>query len=129
MRRTALILALILISSIAFGFTNLGTDFYVCYPANAAREPVGTPIPPASVFDGQLILTSTWATTGTIRNASGTFNVPFNIPPNSVTTVTIDSTHWITSSETVVQKGLYIHSDNPISVYFLSYRTPGSTND
>ncbi|MCK5833126.1 hypothetical protein KAH81_05585 [bacterium] len=123
------IFILILFSSIIFGFTNLGTDFYICYPANACREPVGIPIPPASVFDGELILTSTWASTGYIRNASGTFNVPFTIPPNSVTTVAIDSTHWITESEVIVSKGLYIHSDNPISAYFLSYRTPGSTND
>ena len=129
MRYLYLLFALVLIPSIVFGFTNLGTDFYVCYPANACREPIGFPIPPASFFDGQLILTSTWATTGYVRNASGTFNVPFNIPPNSVTTVTIDSTHWIRESDVVVPKGLYVHSDNPISTYFLSYRTPGSTND
>jgi len=50
--------------NIIFGFTNLGTDFILCYPGNACREPVGFPIPPASHFNGQIILTSTWATTG-----------------------------------------------------------------
>ena len=129
MRKICYVFFLIAFITTAWGFSNLGTEFFVCYPANACREPVGIPPEPASFFNSQLILTSTWATTGTVRNHDGSFTVPFTIPPNSVTTVTIDSTHWIRATETVQRKGLFVQSDNPISVYFLSYATPGATND
>jgi len=130
MDKRIIVLYLLLITIISiFAFTNLGRDFYFCYPANACREPVGLPVPPASDFNGQIILTSTWATNGTVRNIDGSFSVPFFIPPNSVTTVSVDSTFWLRESELIEQKGLRIQADNPISAYFLSYEAPGSTND
>ena len=129
-KRNLFVLILLFAAGAALAFTNLGTDFFLCYPANAEREPTASPIPdPPSAFDGQIILTSTWATTGTIQSSDGSFSESFSIPPNSVTTVTVDSSWWITESEIPVDLGLRIQSDNPISAYFLSYRTPGSTND
>lgn len=112
--------------SAGFAFTNLGRDFYLCYPANAAREPGGDPL---AAYNGMIILTSTFATTGTVRNWDGSWSTPFSIPPNGVTTVIIDTSHWISTTETIERKALRIQSDQDISAYFLAYETPGSTND
>jgi len=109
--------------------TSVGTDFFVCYPANACREPVSIPAPPDSHFNGQIIITSTSPATGIVRNEDSSFCVPFSVPAYSVITISIDSTHWIRESDTVVQKGLRIQSDNPISVFFLSYEAPSALND
>ncbi len=110
----------------SFAFTNLGRDFFLAYPANAAREPGGDPL---AAYNGMIILTSTFATTGTVRNWDGSLTLPFSIPPNGVATVVIDTFRWVSTSETVHRKGLRIQSDRDISAYFLSYETPGSTND
>jgi len=126
LNRVFVIILLLLAVGVSFAFTNLGTDFYLCYPANAAREPGGDPL---AAYNGMIILTSTYATTGTVRNWDGSVTLPFAIPPNGVTTVVIDTSHWISTSEVVVKKGLRIQSDEPVSAYFLAYETPGSTND
>ncbi len=124
--RFIIITLLILSVTAGIAFTNLGKDFFLCYPANAAREPGGDPL---AAYNGMIILTSTFATTGTVRNWDGSWSTPFSIPPNGVTTVVIDTSHWISTTETVERKALRIQSDRDISAYFLAYETPGSTND
>ncbi|MBN2542969.1 gliding motility-associated C-terminal domain-containing protein [bacterium] len=107
----------------------MGKIFYFCYPANAEREPEGIPPDPPSHFNGTLILTSSFNASGTVRNSSGTVNIPFTIPANSVITISIDSTNWIARSELIYNKGLKIEADTLITAYFLSYEDPGATND
>lgn len=126
MNRVLVIIGLLIGISGCFAFTNLGRDFYLAYPANAEREPGGDPL---AAYNGMIILTSTFATTGTVQNWDGSWSAPFSIPPNGVTTVVIDTSHWISTSETIHRKALRIQSDRDISAYFLAYETPGSTND
>ncbi|MCD6097488.1 gliding motility-associated C-terminal domain-containing protein [bacterium] len=119
------VLLLVLVGELDASFTNLGTDFFFCYPANAFRDS----LPDTLSRSGLLILTSSYNTTGTVRNFDGTYSVPFNIPANGTFTIEIDSSFWITTTETVENKGLRIQSDHLISAYFLSFKSPGATND
>ncbi len=111
-----------------FGFSSLGTDFFFCYPSNYQRGVAAEP-EPMDHYDGLLILTSSYPTTGTVSNSTGSFTVGFTIAADDVRTVIIDSTHWLAQSEVVEDKGLRIQTDEEITAYFLSYATPGATND
>ena len=127
--KKALIFSFLALSYISiWAFSSLGTDFFFCYPSNGNRQTYLIP-PPVSDFYGMLILTSTFATVGTLHNSTETFSVPFNIPPNSVITLTIDTMLWISQTETIQDRDLRVESDNPISAYFLAYETPGASND
>ncbi|MFP4460133.1 MAG: hypothetical protein ACLFSQ_11160 [Candidatus Zixiibacteriota bacterium] len=127
MKKLLFILAFILMSMSLFGFSSLGRDFFFTYPANAQRDSFDPLDPPT--FNGVLILTSSYPTTGTVSNSSGTFMTSFTIPADDVTTVVIDSTHWVAESEVIFDKGLRIQSDEDITAYFLSFDEPGATND
>ena len=104
-KKYMVILCLILVSfSLGFSqFTNLGKEFYFCYPANASRD-FGAGLDP-SFFDGMLILTSSFDASGVVKNHDGSVSLPFNIAANSVDTVFIDSSNWIVPSETIQERG------------------------
>jgi len=116
--------ALSIVGSVTF--SNLGEEFFLCYPGNACRETGGNPVP---FYNGQIILTSTVATIGTVQTRTGSFLEEFTIPAYGTATVSIDSTLWLRNSEYVYDRGLSIRAADTIAAYFLSYEEPGATND
>ncbi len=123
-----LMLILIPVTILFAAFSNLGKEFILCYPANACREP-STPGTPASHWNGQIILTSTVATIGTVQTLGGALLEEFTIPAFGTATVSVDSSLWLRNSETIYNRGISIRSQDTIAAYFLAFEEPGATND
>ncbi len=128
---TLIILMMALLGSVAVGqFSSTGKEFYFCYPANAIRYFVTEAIyEPPDFYNGLLIITSSANASGTVSNFDGSFSEPFSVPAGSTISIAIDSSHWIRATETIQSKGLKIEADTLITAYFISFETPGATND
>jgi hypothetical protein len=93
---------------------NRGTDFWVCFPQNAAFESAGL------VF--KLYITGDQASTGTVTGAGSSFPLHFSLKPGEVISVDIDTILQVFGSDQVSALGVHVVSDNPVAVYGLSNR-------
>jgi IgGFc binding protein/Bacterial Ig domain/Immunoglobulin I-set domain/Regulator of chromosome condensation (RCC1) repeat len=77
-------------------------------------------------FDPSLMISSSYATTGTVSIPGLNWNQPFSVTPDTVTTVDIPIDAFITDYDTVTNLGVHVTAGQPVSVYGLNYEPAAS---
>ena len=110
MKKSLLTLLLVLLI-ITVGFnqsvTNVGTDFWIAFPANYTTT--------ATL---KIFISSNFSTIGTVYSAYPGVNQNFNVTPGLVTQLSVPSGVGLTSG--IEDKGIRITSNDPICVYGLN---------
>ncbi|MEI8134085.1 MAG: IgGFc-binding protein [bacterium] len=93
---------------------NRGKDFWVCFPQNAKYESAGLRF--------RLYITSEFSSKGSVTISGLGFVKKFQLAPNAIATIDLDTSCQIVGSNAVVPFGVHVVSDNPVAVYGLSNR-------
>ena len=92
-------------SSGASGVSSQGTDFWLSFQQNASSSATKT-----------LFISSQTATTGNVSIPGLSFTQDFTVQPGQVTTVTLPTNVAVASSNTIVELGIRVTSELPVSV-------------
>lgn len=92
-------------SSGASGVSSQGTDFWLSFQQNESSSATKT-----------LFISSQTATTGNVSIPGLNFTQDFTVQPGQVTTVTLPTNVAVASSNTIVERGIRVTSELPVSV-------------
>ena len=92
-------------SSGASGVSSQGTDFWLSFQQNESSSATKT-----------LFISSQTATTGNVSIPGINFTRDFIVQPGEVTTVTLPANVAVSSSNTIVERGIRVTSELPVSV-------------
>lgn len=90
--------------------TNVGTEFWIAFPPNGSITAVK-----------QLYISSVFSTSGMIESDYPGVNQNFSVTPGIVTQITLPT--GIALQGGIENKGIYITTDDPVSVYGLNNQT------